>query len=194
MISIDRFIVDLITKYEEAEHAFLDSLYEIGTPEQLPKDVMKDYITYLKELRLYQMELLEENEVRQNPVEWMEWLLTAPRHGNFFEKKITDYSHTGLIGKIDYTKYTVASKDLTKMKFRMYGRDGCPFCVKAKELLTDYDVEYVDTRKDMEGVDFKSYFKDTYGKQETKVPQIFLYNEDGGMTHIGGCTDLEMLL
>lgn len=194
LISIDRFIDDLITKYEEAEHAFLDSLYEIGTPEQLPKDVMKDYITYLKELRLYQMELLEENEVRQNPVEWMEWLLTAPRHGNFFEKKITDYSHTGLIGKIDYTKYAVASKDLTKMKFRMYGRDGCPFCVKAKELLADYDVEYVDTSKDMEGVDFKTYFKDTYGKQETKVPQIFLYNEDDGMTHIGGCTDLEMLL
>lgn len=194
VISINRFIVDLITKYEEAEHAFLDSLYEIGTPEQLPKEVMKDYITYLKELRLYQMELLEESEVRVNPVEWMEWLLTAPRHGNFFEKKVTDYSHTGLIGSIDYSKYEMASKDLTKLKFKMYGREGCPYCVLAKELLEGYEVEYVDTRKDLGGEAFSQYFKNTYGKNTTKVPQIFLNNEDGTITHIGGYDDLKVLL
>jgi len=193
-ISIERFIVDLTTKYEEAEHAFLDSLYEIGTPEQLPKEVMKDYISYLKELRLYQMELLDESEVRVNPVEWMEWLLTAPRHGNFFEKKVTDYSHTGLIGDVDYTKYGVFSEDLSKFKFKVYGRDSCPFCEKALELLAGSEVEYVDTRKDLSGAKFSDYFLKEYGRKVTTVPQIFLVDEQEDLTYVGGYEDLKVLL
>ena len=66
--SLNRFIIDLNNKYVAAEHAFTDMLYEIGTPEEMPKQSTKDYINYLGELRLYQMELIGEGEVRKNPL------------------------------------------------------------------------------------------------------------------------------
>lgn len=110
LTEVDRVrILDLIEKlidrYVKAEHAFLDLVYEMGDQEDLSKEQCKDYILYLSELRRFQIGMIEAEDVRKNPLPWMEWMLSGSKHGNFFEKKITDYSHSGLIGKIDYTKY-----------------------------------------------------------------------------------------
>lgn len=191
--SIQRFIRDLIQKYVAAEHAFADTLYEIGEPEDYSKQSAKDYISYLGELRLYQMELISEEEVRKNPLEWMDWLLSAPRHGNFFEKRITDYSHGGLIGKIDYTKYAKFVDNFGRKKterFKVYSRDGCPFCVKALKELSDInaDVIQIDTKKDLH-VPFKQHMSEKYKIARTKVPQIFLIDGKDEI-YIGGYDDL----
>ncbi len=95
----------LIIRYVDAEHKFLDLVYEMGDQEDLTKEDAKDYISYLGELRRFQIGMISANEVRQNPLPWMEWMLTGASHSNFFEKRVTDYSHSGLIGEINYNRY-----------------------------------------------------------------------------------------
>ncbi|TMO54770.1 GrxA family glutaredoxin [Pseudoalteromonas phenolica] len=72
----------------------------------------------------------------------------------------------------------------------IFGREGCPFCVRAKELAErlkterdDFNYRYVDIIK--EGVS-KADLEKSAGKPCPTVPQIFL-----DQTHIGGFTDFE---
>lgn len=104
-ILLYEIIEQLIQRYVVAEHCFIDLVYGMGDQEDLTKEDLKDYILYLGELRRFQIGMISAGEVRKNRVEWMEWMLSGARHGNFFEKRITDYSHTGLIGEINYNKY-----------------------------------------------------------------------------------------
>jgi ribonucleotide reductase beta subunit family protein with ferritin-like domain len=104
-IRILDLIEKLIERYVNAEHAFLDLVYEMGDQEDLTKEQCKEYILYLAELRRYQIGMIAASEVRKNPLPWMEWMLSGSKQANFFEKRVTDYSHTGLIGEIDYDKY-----------------------------------------------------------------------------------------
>lgn len=72
----------------------------------------------------------------------------------------------------------------------IFGRPGCPYCVRAKDLaekLTtereDFNYRYVDIHA--EGIS-KADLEQTVGKPVETVPQIFL-----DQTHIGGFTDFE---
>lgn len=103
--ALDRVILAFIEAYKQAEFKFIDLVFEMGGAEGLTANEMKGYISYLCEFREYQLELRSMKDVGNNPLEWMEWVLSGSKHGNFFEKKITDYSHGGLPGKIDYSKY-----------------------------------------------------------------------------------------
>ncbi|WP_039056408.1 GrxA family glutaredoxin [Enterobacter sp. Bisph1] len=75
----------------------------------------------------------------------------------------------------------------------IFGRPGCPYCVRAKALaekLTaereDFNYRYVDIQS--EGIT-KADLEKTIGKPVATVPQIFL-----DLQHIGGCTDFEALV
>lgn len=103
--ALDRVILAFIEAYKQAEFKFIDLVFEMGGAEGLTAQEMKGYISYLCEFREYQLELRSMKDVGKNPLEWMEWVLSGSKHGNFFEKKITEYSHGGLPGKIDYSKY-----------------------------------------------------------------------------------------
>jgi glutaredoxin 1 len=72
----------------------------------------------------------------------------------------------------------------------IFGREGCPFCVRAKqvaETLTetrdDFKFRYVDINE--EGIS-KADLEKTVGKPVETVPQIFL-----DQNHIGGFTEFE---
>ncbi|AUH01180.1 GrxA family glutaredoxin [Pectobacteriaceae bacterium CE70] len=72
----------------------------------------------------------------------------------------------------------------------IFGRPGCPYCVRAKELAEklsterdDFRFRYVDIRE--EGISKEDLSK-TVGKPVETVPQIFLDEK-----HIGGCTEFE---
>ncbi|WP_315707707.1 GrxA family glutaredoxin [Brenneria uluponensis] len=72
----------------------------------------------------------------------------------------------------------------------IFGRTGCPYCVRAKELAEklsterdDFRFRYVDIRE--EGISKEDLSK-TVGKPVETVPQIFLDEK-----HIGGCTEFE---
>ncbi|UYM15732.1 GrxA family glutaredoxin [Endozoicomonas euniceicola] len=73
-------------------------------------------------------------------------------------------------------------------RFTVFGRPGCGFCVRAKQLLEDRQLpfRYVDIHA--EGIS-KADLEKTVGKPVETVPQIF-----HGQKYIGGCTDLEAYL
>lgn len=72
----------------------------------------------------------------------------------------------------------------------IFGRPGCPFCVRAKQLAEqlatkrdDFTFRYVDIWE--EGIT-KADLSKSAGKTVETVPQVFLDEE-----HIGGCDDFE---
>ncbi|MBN3561623.1 MULTISPECIES: GrxA family glutaredoxin [Aliamphritea] len=70
----------------------------------------------------------------------------------------------------------------------IFGREGCGFCVRAKQLceIKDLDHRYIDIHK--EGIS-KEDLEKTIGKPVTTVPQIF-----HGKEHIGGFTEFSALV
>lgn len=103
-ITLDKVIVKIIDSYVEAEFRYIDLVYLESDQEGMSKEELKEYILYLRELRLFQLGMLSNVEVRKNPLPWMEWLVSGTKHDNFFEKKVTDYTH-GVEGEIAYDKY-----------------------------------------------------------------------------------------
>jgi glutaredoxin 1 len=72
----------------------------------------------------------------------------------------------------------------------IFGREGCPYCVRAKqaaealvESRDDFKFRYIDINE--EGIT-KADLEKTVGKPVETVPQIFL-----DQTHIGGFTEFE---
>ena len=65
----------------------------------------------------------------------------------------------------------------------IFGREGCGFCVRAKELCDRkaFNYRYIDIHN--EGIS-KADLEKTVGKPVETVPQIFI-----GQTHIGGYTE-----
>lgn len=108
-ILLSEMIVKIADMYLAAEHAYVDLVYSESDQEGMTREELKDYLCYLRELRLFQMKLIGISEVRKNPLPWMEWLVSGAKQDNFFEKKVTDYTH-GLSGAIDYSKYSTLLK------------------------------------------------------------------------------------
>lgn len=104
---LETYLQRLVAEYVGAEVRFIDLVYKIGNQEDLTKEQLKDFIYYLGELRQFQLGLIPETHVRKNPLPWMDWLLSGAKHSNFFETKVTDYTHSGLTGEIDYSRYAV---------------------------------------------------------------------------------------
>ena len=68
------------------------------------------------------------------------------------------------------------------MKFKVYSRAGCPYCIKVKSVLA---VKSIDHETYELGVDFdREKFYEMFGEGST-FPQVI--TEDG--TRIGGCVD-----
>jgi ribonucleotide reductase beta subunit family protein with ferritin-like domain len=102
---LTRFIVNLVQEYRNAEHRFIELVFEMGPVEDMTEQNMKDYIDYLCDLRLRQLGLGDIYKMLINPLEWMNYVLGGKQHTNFFEAKVGEYSHTGLPGNVDYSNY-----------------------------------------------------------------------------------------
>lgn len=97
--------LELVSKFEVVECVYIDLVFEMGGAQDLTSDDMKGLIHYLGMLRLYQLGYVAFSEVPDNPLPWMEWLLGANKHKNFFESKVVDYVHKELSGEVNYNKY-----------------------------------------------------------------------------------------
>lgn len=95
----------LVEDFVRAEHAVIDLLYVKGNLEGIDKQDFKDYIYYLGQNILFKIGYIGSLEVPNNPLKWMDSMLSAERHGAFFEKRVTDYTHRDLEGTINYNKY-----------------------------------------------------------------------------------------
>ena len=68
---------------------------------------------------------------------------------------------------------------------KIYTTGSCPYCVHAKQLLTQRGIEFDEVRVD-QLPDQRQTMMDLSGRRS--VPQIFI-----GKTHVGGCDDLVAL-
>uniref|UniRef100_A0AB74UKH2 ribonucleoside-diphosphate reductase n=1 Tax=Caulobacter phage BL57 TaxID=3348355 RepID=A0AB74UKH2_9VIRU len=55
-----------------------------------PEDT-KQYIRYIADRRLLQLGLKPNYGVKINPFDWLDWIMNAPTHTNFFEQRSTEY-------------------------------------------------------------------------------------------------------
>jgi ribonucleoside-diphosphate reductase beta chain len=92
-------IYTIAEKMVELEDKFIDLAFNIGEMENLTPEQVKTYIRYIADRRLISMGLKGIFKVKRNPLPWVEEMINAPIHGNFFENRVTDYAKGALTGK-----------------------------------------------------------------------------------------------
>jgi ribonucleoside-diphosphate reductase beta chain len=80
------------------EDAFIDLAFELGAVEGLSAAEVKQYIRFIADRRLTQLGLNPLYHVEHNPLPWLDDMLNAPEHANFFESRSTEYSKASTTG------------------------------------------------------------------------------------------------
>lgn len=99
-------LYDIAEKMIDLEDKFIDLAYELGGPDNLLIDDLKQYIRYVGNSRLHGVGLKavlkwKGKIVRDNPLPWVEEMLNLPIHANFFETRATEYAKGALSGSWD---------------------------------------------------------------------------------------------
>jgi ribonucleoside-diphosphate reductase beta chain len=76
----------------ELEDKFIDLAFSMGDMADLNAADVKQYIRYIADRRLISLGLKGIMKVKKNPLPWVEEMINAPIHGNFFENRVTDYA------------------------------------------------------------------------------------------------------
>lgn len=80
------------------EDAFIDLCFEMGAIEGLTAEEVKQYIRYIGDRRLQQLNLEPIYGIEKNPLPWMDEMLNGAEHTNFFENRATEYSRASTEG------------------------------------------------------------------------------------------------
>ena len=91
-------IYTIAEKMVELEDKFIDLSFEMGAMEGLSSSDVKEYIRYIADRRLIGLGMKGIFKVKRNPLPWVETMVNAPTHTNFFENRVTDYSKGSLSG------------------------------------------------------------------------------------------------
>jgi ribonucleotide reductase beta subunit family protein with ferritin-like domain len=83
------------------EDKFIELAFNMGGMTNLTADDVKTYIRYIADRRLISMGLKGIYKVKKNPLPWVEEMINAPTHTNFFENRATDYAKGALTGDWD---------------------------------------------------------------------------------------------
>lgn len=92
-------IYEMYTQAVELEDKVIELTYAMGAIEGLTADEVKQYIRYLADQRLIQLGLKPIFKVKNNPLTWLDWIVSSSSLSNFFEKRVTDYNASGLVGE-----------------------------------------------------------------------------------------------
>ncbi len=93
------------------EDAFIDLAFEAGAVEGLTPDEVKRYIRYIADRRLTQLGLAPMYLIDRNPLPWLDEMLNAIEHMNFFEGRATEYSKASTTGSWDEAFAVAAAAD-----------------------------------------------------------------------------------
>lgn len=92
-------IVDTIICHEDA---FIDLAFDIKDSIQgLTSKEVKDYIRYIGDRRLIQLDYQPIYHIGKNPLPWLDEILNGVEHTNFFENRVTEYSKASTQGTWD---------------------------------------------------------------------------------------------
>tara|TARA_R110000787_G_scaffold137458_16_gene250618 strand:- start:4901 stop:5962 length:1062 start_codon:yes stop_codon:yes gene_type:complete len=100
----DAFRTELIEICEHIvnhEDAFIDLSFGLGPIEGLTAEDVKRYIRYIADYRLKQLGIAPQYFIETNPLPWLDNMLNAVEHTNFFENRATEYTRAATTGKWD---------------------------------------------------------------------------------------------
>ena len=87
-------------KVIEHEDKFIDLAFCYkGAIEGMNSIDIKRYIRFIANRRLNQLGLREKYSILQNPLPWLNKILNAPEHTNFFENRVTEYTKSATKGE-----------------------------------------------------------------------------------------------
>ncbi len=91
-------ITEVCSTIVHHEDAFIDLAFELGPVEGLDAATVKMYIRFIADRRLQQLGLAPLYNVERNPLPWLDDMLNAIEHTNFFENRATEYSRASTTG------------------------------------------------------------------------------------------------
>jgi len=94
-------IYTIAERMVELEDKFIDLTFSMGAMEDLTAEQVKKYIRYIADRRLISLGMKGLFRVKRNPLPWVEAMINAPTHTNFFENRSTDYAKGAMVGKWD---------------------------------------------------------------------------------------------
>jgi ribonucleoside-diphosphate reductase beta chain len=94
-------IYSIAEKMVELEDKFIDLSFNGSPMRDLTAEDVKTYIRYIADRRLISLGMKGIFKVKKNPLPWVEEMINAPVHGNFFENRVTDYAKGALKGTWD---------------------------------------------------------------------------------------------
>jgi len=94
-------IYTVAEKMVELEDKFIDLAFQMGAMEGITSEDVKKYIRYIADRRLIGLGMKGIFKVKKNPLPWVEEMINAPTHTNFFENRATDYAKGALSGTWD---------------------------------------------------------------------------------------------
>jgi glutaredoxin 3 len=97
-----RSIYETFRQAVALEDKVIDLCYNAVAIEGLTKEEVKQYIRYLADRRLIQLGLKGNFKVKENPIDWLDWVVNGASFKNFFEGVVTDYSVVGMTGELKW--------------------------------------------------------------------------------------------
>jgi ribonucleoside-diphosphate reductase beta chain len=98
------YIYTNYTKAVGLEDALVDLVYGSNdTINELTSQDIKTYVRYLADRRLLQLGLKPIFKQKENPLSWLDWIISGDSMKNFFEGTVTDYSANGMVGDFDWS-------------------------------------------------------------------------------------------
>jgi ribonucleoside-diphosphate reductase beta chain len=91
-------IYTIAERMVELEDKFIDLSFNGLEMRDLTAEQVKEYIRYIADRRLISLGLKGIFKRKKNPLPWVEEIINAPVHGNFFEQRVTDYAKGTLTG------------------------------------------------------------------------------------------------
>jgi len=91
-------IYDICRAIVEHEDAFIDLAFELGGIQGMTPEEVKQYIRFIANRRLAQLSLNPIYEGAVNPFQWIDAMMNAVEHANFFEARATEYSKAATLG------------------------------------------------------------------------------------------------
>ena len=92
-------IVDCCKTVVGLEDKFIDLAFEAGEVQGMTPEDIKSYIRFIADWRLRQLHLPEVYGVKENPLPWLQSMLSGVEHANFFEARSTEYSKAATRGQ-----------------------------------------------------------------------------------------------
>ena len=82
----------------ELEDAFIDTCFENAEIPELTGEEVKAYIRYIADRRLLGLGLKNIFHSDENPLPWLDYMLSGVEHTNFFENRATEYAKSSTSG------------------------------------------------------------------------------------------------